>query len=136
MGIATAIYGERVPVLTGLSAARVHGALPRAIGAAFVAVPAKRRPLKLADRSGEVRFVMRDVAALDAVLVPTDLGAALATTLEQTILDLARADPRGEDEAAQTAIDALWPECDHVALESIAATQRMRATYARIAEGR
>lgn len=135
-GIATAMYGDHVPVLTGLSAARVHHALPRAIGTAFVAVPAKRRPLKLVDRAGEVRFVMRDVAALDAVLVPTDLGPALATTPEQTVLDLARADPRGEDDAAQEVINTLWPDCDQAALESIATTQRMRATYARIVENR
>jgi hypothetical protein len=38
-GIATAMYGDRVPVLTGLTAARVHRALPRATGVAFVAVP-------------------------------------------------------------------------------------------------
>jgi len=77
-GIATALYGDRVPVLTGLTAARVHRALPRAIGVAFVAVPTQRRPLQLADRAGEIRFVARAVADLDAVLVTADLGQVLA----------------------------------------------------------
>lgn len=37
--VATALYGDGVPVLTGLSAARMHRALPRAIGVGYVAVP-------------------------------------------------------------------------------------------------
>ncbi len=134
--IATALYGDRVPVLTGLTAARVHRALPRAIGTGYVAVPTQRRPLRFADRDGEVRFVMRDVAVLDAVLVQTDLGPALATSPEQTVLDLARSDPRGEDIDAQEAITALWSECDRAVLEEIAGRQRMRATLDRVVAGR
>ena len=110
--VATAMYGDRVPVLTGLTAARVHRALPRAIGVGYVAVPTQRRPLRLADRDGEIRFLMRTVAELDAVAVTTELGQALATTPEQTVLDLARLDPRSEDVDGREAIDALWPLCD------------------------
>lgn len=134
--VATALYGDRVPVLTGLTAARMHQALPRAIGVGYVAVPTQRRPLRLADREGEVRFVMRKVGELDAVAMATELGQVLVTTPEQTVLDLARADPRAEDLDAQEAIDALWPECDPAALEEIAGHQRMRATYARVAANR
>ncbi|WP_158274433.1 type IV toxin-antitoxin system AbiEi family antitoxin [Cellulomonas sp. WB94] len=134
--IATALVGDRVPVLTGLTAARMHRALPRAIGTGYVAVPAQRRPLLLADRDGEVRFVMRDGAALDAVAMTTDLGQVLVTTREQTLLDLARADPRAEDLDTQEAIDALWPWSDPAALEKISAHQRMRATYERVAANR
>lgn len=134
--IATALYGDRIPILTGLTAARVHQALPRAIGVGYVAVPTQRRPMRPADRDGEIRFVMRTVAELDAVAVATELGQALVTTPEQTVLDLARADPRAEDVDAQEAIDALWPECDPAVLGAIAARQRMRATYARIAANR
>jgi len=131
-GIATALYGDRVPVLTGLTAARVHRALPRAIAVGFVAVPTQRRSLRLVDRDGEVRFVTRAVAELDAVLITTDLGPALTTTPEQTVLDLARGEPRGDDADAQEAIEALWPECDQVVLEEIAGRQRMRATLSRL----
>src|SRR4051794_4711604 len=102
--VATTLYGDRVPVLTGLTAARMHRALPRAIGVGYVAVPTQRRPLRFADREGEIRFVMRDVQVLDAVLVQTDLGPALTTTPEQTVLDLGRADPRGQDVDAHDAI--------------------------------
>lgn len=55
---------------------------------------------------------MRAVAGLDAVAVTTDLGQALATTAEQTVLDLARLDPRGEDVDAREESDALWRLCD------------------------
>jgi len=134
--VATAHFGDRVPVLTGLTAARVHRALPRAIGAGYVAVPVYRRPAVLADRNARVHFAERDVAALDAVLVPTDLGSALATTPEQTVLDLARSDPRSEDLDAQEAIGALWPTCDRAILDEIAQRQRMRATLRRVAAGR
>ncbi len=134
--IATALYGDRVPVLTGLTAARVHRALPRAIGTGYVAVPTRRRPLRLADRDSTVRFVMRDVATLDAVLIQTDLGQALATTPEQTLLDLARRDPRTEDVDVQDAIAALWPECELDVLEGIADRQWMRATLDRVAADR
>jgi len=130
--IATALYGDRVPILTGLTAARVHHALPRAIGVGYVAAPTQRRPMQLADRDGEVRFVMRTVANLDAVAMTTELGQALVTTPEQTVLDLARADPRAEDLDAQEAVSALWPECDPSILQDLATRQRMRATYARL----
>lgn len=134
--VATALFGDRVPVLAGLTAARIHRAVPRAIGAGYVAVPAYRRPAALADRDALVHFAGRDVAALDAVLVQTDLGPALATTLEQTVLDLAKKDPHGEDVDAQEAIDALWPQCDRDVLDDIAGRQRMRATLRRVAAGR
>ena len=134
--VATAMFGDRVPVLTGLSAARVHRALPRAIGVGYVAVPTQRRALRLADRDGEIRFVMRAVGELDAIAVTTDLGQALATTPEQTVLDLARLDPRSEDVDGREAIDALWPLCDPERLGQIAGRQRMKATYARVAAGR
>jgi len=79
---------------------------------------------------------MRDVDALDAVLVPTDLGPALATTPEQTVLDLARSDPQATDIDAQEAIGALWPACEAAILEQIARGQRMRATLDRVAASR
>lgn len=134
--VATAHVGDRVPVLMGLTAARVHRALPRAVGVGHVAVPTYRRPVALVDRDASVVFAERDVAALDAVLVPTDLGPALATTPEQTVLDLARADPRAEDVDAQEAISSLWQECEPAQLHRLAERQRMRATLRRVEVGR
>lgn len=131
-GIATAVFGDRVPVLMGKSAARVHQGLPRAIGQAWVAVPRAHRPIRLVDRDAVVRFVHRDVTVLDATLVGTDLGPALATTFEQTVLDLARSDPRGLDPDAQEAIQALLPVCDELVLAGLAERQRLGAALRRV----
>jgi hypothetical protein len=79
---------------------------------------------------------MREVAALDAVLVQTDLGSTLVSTPEQTVLDLARNDPRAESIDAQEAIGALWPGCDRATLAEIAERQRMRTTLARVTSSR
>ncbi|QZN84673.1 type IV toxin-antitoxin system AbiEi family antitoxin [Cellulomonas sp. C5510] len=132
----TALYGDRVPVLTGLSAARMHRALPRAIGVGYVAVPTQRRARRLTDRDGEVWFVTRAVAELDAVAVTTDLGRALVTTPERTVLDLARFGPRDEGPEVQEVIAALWPRCDRATLQRIADEQRRGATLRRVPAGR
>nr|WP_246803625.1 type IV toxin-antitoxin system AbiEi family antitoxin [Cellulomonas hominis] len=106
-----------------MSAARVHGALPRAVATATVAVAAGgRRPVHLVDRAGTIRFVERDTAALDAERVRTDLGAALVTTPEQTVLDVARF--RSADPEAPAVVRALWPRVDRVQLVQLARSSR------------
>lgn len=133
-GVATALFGERVPVLMHLTAARLHGALPRAIGRAFVAAPRQHRPLEVADRPGAtILFVTRDVDALDATLVRTDLGPVLATTPEQTVLDLTkRPDLGGMPEEVEAAVRVLLPRCDENRLQELAREQRMVRTLNRL----
>lgn len=132
-GIATAIAGERIPVLMGLTAARIHHALPRAHGEALVAVPKWHRPIRLTDRDGTVRFVERNTDQLEAELVATELGRCLATTPEQTVLDLAHRPRLGHDEGeAWAAIETLLPRCDAEVLAEIATRQRLRASLNRI----
>lgn len=133
-GVATAIFGERVPVLMHLTAARMLGALPRAIGQAFVAVPRQHAPIQLTDRAAAtVTFVARDVDALDAVLQPTDLGPALITTAEQTVLDLTkRANLGGMPDECRAAIGVLLPRCDPERLGELARAQRMIRTLDRL----
>ena len=136
-GVATAVFGDRVPVLMHLTAARLLGALPRAIGQAFVAVPRQHAPLDLVDRSAAtVVFVARDVDALDAVLHPTDIGRALITTPEQTVLDLAkRPQLGGMPDECRAAARVLLPRCDPQRLEEIAQAQRMVRTLDRLRAG-
>jgi AbiEi antitoxin C-terminal domain len=133
-GVATALFGERVPVLMHLTAARLLGALPRAIGRAFVAVPRQHAPLDLTDRpAATVTFVARDVDGLDAVLRPTDLGPALLTTPEQTVLDLTkRPTLGGMPDECRAATRVLLPRCDEARLEEIARAQRMVRTLDRL----
>ncbi len=110
----------------GVSAARAHGAIPRALNAALAAAPARHDPITLLDRSATVRFVRRNTAALDVESISTDLGRALVTSLEQTVLDLARRQPIGvaEDQIAQ-ALRALLPRCDQEVHDELAAQQRL-----------
>lgn len=131
-GIGAADYGPDGAVLMGLSAARLHGAVPRALDVAVVAVPKNRPSLVLGDREATVRFVHRDTDRLDAERVNTDLGSALVTTVEQTLLDLAHRPDLGDVPVeAHAAIRALWPRTDSDRLTEIAGQQRLRSALAR-----
>jgi hypothetical protein len=79
-GVATATLGAGRAVLMGVSAARLHHVVPRALGMAIVAVPDDRRDVVLRDRDGLVHFVQRNTDVLDAELMTTDLGPCLVTT--------------------------------------------------------
>lgn len=121
MAYATAQYGDRVPVLYGLGAARFHHAIPRALGVTVVAVPQQHRPVGLVD-GGRVVFTTTDTEALDARLEVGALGGYLVTTPEQTFLDLV-ARPRlgGLPQEASDAAVALVPHLDRDRLERLLA---------------
>jgi len=87
LGVARADYGPSDVALMGVSAARHHGAIPRALALAVVATP-KQRPRLLID-SGQVVFVKRDVSRLDVERIDTQMTSGWVTTVEQTLLDLA-----------------------------------------------
>jgi predicted transcriptional regulator of viral defense system len=130
--IAVAAVGHDQAVLMGISAARLHGAVPRAVAVATVAVPAQRRPLILDGRSERVVFVPRNVARMDAELMDTDLGPLLVTGVEQTVLDLAhRPDRDGVGDEVRSALAALMDRADPAVLTELAARQRLRAALAR-----
>ena len=79
-GIASAIHGRDSVVVMGVSAARLHGAIPRALATATAAVPQQHRPITLSDRPAVVRFVKRNTQGLDAERYDTELGSTLVTT--------------------------------------------------------
>jgi hypothetical protein len=137
LGIAVADYGVDSVALMGLSAARLHSAIPRAIGVAVVAVPKQRPTLRLSDREAEVVFSRRDVGRLEIEHATTELGEGWITTVEQTILDLAgRPDLGGMSAAADVAIHGLLPRADMSLLASIASAQRRRPTFRRLLKRR
>lgn len=126
VGLEAARSGRDSAVLMGLSAARMHGAVPRALGRATVATRTQRRPITLEGTRLEVRFVKRRVDELDADLTTTALGDVLVTSVEQTILDLA--DPRIQDAEAVAEREAiLWltPRANHTTLKELASRQRL-----------
>jgi predicted transcriptional regulator of viral defense system len=131
-GIATADFGQGNAIVMGVSAARLLGALPRAIGTAVVAVPAQRNPITFIDRTATIRFVKRDVSRLDAERRRTELGPTLVTTAEQTILDLARR-PRlgGAEDQVPDAVRILLARADSDLLEDLAGAQRVVASLRR-----
>ncbi|GAA3543951.1 hypothetical protein AFL01nite_27810 [Aeromicrobium flavum] len=121
--IATTAYPGEEIALMGLTAARLHGALPRAIGAGIVAVPRQHAPITL-DDGGQVVFVTRDTARLDGVRMPVETGRVLVTTVEQTVLDLARRPNLGGLETeAHAAIENLMPRVDTEHLLALADEQ-------------
>lgn len=131
-GIGAAIYGPDDAVLMGVSAARLHAAIPRALATAIVAVPRQHRPIKLSDRPAEVRFVKRDTDSLDAERIRTDLGPALVTTPEQTVLDLAHRPTLGDaDGDVPAAVAALYRRSDKTRLQELATSQRRLASLRR-----
>ncbi len=131
--ISVSDVGLEQTVVMGVSAARLHHAIPRALGRAVVAVPRQRAALRLRDRDAHVVFVRRDVARLAAELVGTDLGRVLVTTPEQTVLDLAHRPTLGTSEqVARDAARALLSRCEPAELDRIAGQQRLGATLRRL----
>lgn len=136
LGIAAADEGIDTVALMGLSAARIHGAIPRAIAIAVVAATRHRPALHLADRDATVLFIRRAVPTLDVQRYSCELGHGWVTTIEQTVLDLAARPDLGDlPSEAKNAIDALLPRADHDLLADLAAAQRRKATLKRLLEG-
>jgi len=131
-GIGSAIYGPDAAVLMGVSAARMYGAIPRALAVAVVAAPTQHRPISLSDRTAILRFVKRAIDTVDAERIGTELGPALVTTPEQTILDLAHRPELGDSASdIPTAVAALYARCDQPRLKALATRQRRLASLRR-----
>lgn len=137
LGIAQADYGREV-ALMGASAARYHGAIPRALAVAVVAVP-KQRPALHTD-AGRIVFVKRDATRLDVERVDTPLVSGWITTIEQTLLDLAARATLGgmTEQDTEDAIRALALRADWDLVRQLARDQHKPAAArlaARLAEG-
>lgn len=131
-GIGSAVYGADDIVVMGVSAARLHGAIPRALATAIVAVPQQHRPIALSDRPAIVRFVKRHTGGLDAERIRTELGPTLVTTPEQTVLDLAHRPGLGDAETdVPAAIATLYARSDQDLLRVLATVQRRQASLRR-----
>lgn len=136
LGVAASDEGIDSVALMGISAARVHGAVPRALGVAVVAAGRHRKTLHLIDRDATVLFTRRDVSRLDVERRPLELGQGFVTTVEQTVLDLAaRPDLGDAPDEARDAIRALLPRADREVLTDLAAAQRRSTTLDRILRG-
>lgn len=132
-GIAAADFGEDGFALMGLTAARMHRAIPRAIAFAVVATPRRRKPLRMEDRTATVHFLTRNPEAIYVERMTTDMGACLVTVPEQTVLDLAHLPQLGDmEQEVWAAIDTLWLGCDQALVAEIARDQRLGAAWRRV----
>ncbi len=124
LGIAVADYGVTDAALMGITAARVQGAIPRALRTAVVAVP-KQRPT-IDTQFGRVVFVKRAIATLDLQRVQTTIVEGYVTTPEQTVLDLAARPTLGgiTETTTQEAIELLITRCRIDVLWDVARRQR------------
>ncbi|WP_371782967.1 hypothetical protein [Streptosporangium subroseum] len=133
VGIALAVidYGVRETALMGISAARILGAIPRALSTCVVAIPKQRPPLTTA--FGHIEFVRRRVVTLDAQRVHTELVTGYTTTIEQTILDLTDRPELGGTTPQQIseAVLSLVPQADWTLVLGLAHEQRKHAAYIR-----
>ncbi len=110
LALATARFGTREVALMGVSAARHWAAIPRAIGVATVAVPRRGYAPVTLEGGALVKFVPRNMDALELVLERTGLGEGLVTTPEQTLFDLlGRMDRDGLGREVAGAIENLTP---------------------------
>ena len=108
MAYATAAFGDRVPILAGIGAARHWHAIPRAIATTVIAVPFQHRSIHLATGGTIVFTVRRD--PVDTIPVQSGLGTMRVTTIEQTFIDLITRPMLGNmPEQAEAAARALIP---------------------------
>ncbi len=132
LGVGVADYGRDQTALMGISAARLHRAVPRALSVGIVAVSGRRTPKTLS--VGRVVFVTRVTDRLDLQAVETEIVAGLMTTPEQTALDLAdRPGLAGISPiTASEAITNLAERLDWNHTETLARNQRKRPALARL----
>jgi hypothetical protein len=132
LGIAQADYGKNEVALMHISAARLHGAIPRAVAVAVLAVP-KQRP-NLETSCGRIVFVRRDVNSLKKVRVQTELATGWCTSLEQTVLDLARRPDlvEGLSEVSKEAARTLFGRANEKKLQVVLDEQRMGSAMHRL----
>jgi hypothetical protein len=127
LGIARADYGPAEVALMGVSAARHHGAIPRALAVAVVAVP-KQRP-HMVTEVGRIVFVKRDASRLDLERVDLQLTSGWVTTVEQTLLDLSARPTLGDVERRDidVAVHALATKVDWTLVARLAKEQHKPA---------
>lgn len=132
LGVAASDHDPTGVAIVGISAARVLGFFPRALGTAVVAVPVRRRPL--ATRVGHVHFWQRKVDRLETQVWRSELGQGRVSTVEQALLDLADRPDRGDVTlaTAQEALRNLASAADWERVRSLAAAQKAEPAYRRV----
>lgn len=132
LALGQADYGIHGAVLMHISAARIHGAIPRALAVAVVAIP-KRRPA-LKTNYGRIVFVKRNVETIKRVRIETELATGWCANIEQTALDLANRPNliAGLSTISQDAARNLFFRSRKEKLNALLEEQRMGTAYTRL----
>lgn len=131
LGIAAADHQPARVAVVGISAARVLGFLPRALGTAVVAVPVRRRPLTT--QVGQIHFWQRKTEVLETQVWRSELGQGRVSTAEQALLDLADRPERGGVTlaTAQEGLRNLSSAADWGRVHALAVSQQAEPSYRR-----
>jgi predicted transcriptional regulator of viral defense system len=131
LGVAAADYEPAQSAVVGISAARVLGFLPRAIGTAILAVPVRRRPLT--SNVGRVHFWQRRAERMETQVWRSELGQGRVSTAEQALLDVADRPDRGGVTlaSAEEALRNLSSAADWERASALAALQKAESSYRR-----
>ena len=131
-GVCNAVHGPGNGALWGLSAARIHGALPRAIAIGYVSGPTQHRPIEWQSGSGTVEFRKRNMHRLDLQFLDTELGPVLVTSIDQTILDLSAQSFINAQDLRAEAVKMLMGMTSIDRLMALAIRVRGQAAFARV----
>ena len=135
LGLAAAAYGINNVALVGPSAARAHGAIPRAMGIATVSYPSTR-PRDMETIVGTVRTYRRSIDQMDVVQMRNDLVHGLVTSRELTMLDLASKAPKWPlpDIERLEAIHLLATRADSSLIDELATSFRKQSSRRRLSQ--
>ena len=133
LALAQRLVGAQDAVLMGVSAARLHGALPRAVGTAVIAAPKQKRHSVQQTQWGDLFWIRRHADDMDIQHASTDLVPGWVTTIEQTLLDIADRPQLGrlDERTASEIIIALGPRADWDLVAQLSDQQRRRGAFAR-----
>lgn len=131
LGVAAADYEPTRAAIVGISAARVLGFLPRALGIAVVAVPVRRRPL--VTKVGRIHFWQLEAERLETQVWRSELGQGRVSTVEQALLDVADRPDRGGVTlaSAEEALRNLSSAADWERASALAESQKAESSYRR-----
>ena len=135
LGLAAATYGRNQVALIGPSAARAHGAIPRAAGVATVSYPSTR-PRDIETIVGTVRTYRRTIDKMDVVRVSNDVVNGLVTSREMTMLDLVSSAPKWPllDSTRLEALRLLSTRVDWDLVDELASSYRKKSAQRRLGE--
>lgn len=129
MAYAASVFGEDVPILAGIGAARWWGLIPREMGICPILVPRQHRNVMLTGGI-QVCFSISRYHLQDTELVTCQLGQFRVQTREQTLLDLVSRPEWGQAPSeAINAAKALLGRANTQKVAKLARDQKLQSAW-------